>query len=292
MRLPAPARAGQEAVPPPGSAPPEPSGASVQIPLVLECDLQPRLRTEWLAARGLRGAVTVDPILLRWSRSIHRKDPAPRERTASRERGYRQSVKAAQDRHHRRHGFLGELEPLRIESFEDREARLHTQSLATLRNVRQHEAARWRRARARFRELPRELQRSLAERWNHSGVPSDAAYLLTFLDAHAPTPERIAEKRAARENSMRIHREVCTRTGTPWIEHAGCGGILQDWIGASRSWTCLGCERHFTLAAARAAAAAGELTLVDPRTAVQAELSLGAATRRRASPGHPRKEEG
>ncbi len=81
-------------------------------------------------ARGLRGAVVREPIVLRWRKAAWRKDPAPRERTATRERGYRRSLKAAEERHRRDHGFLDGLEPLRVESYEDREARIHGQHVS------------------------------------------------------------------------------------------------------------------------------------------------------------------
>ncbi|HEX2093744.1 MAG TPA: hypothetical protein VHG28_15180 [Longimicrobiaceae bacterium] len=222
--------------------------------------------------RGLRGAVVREPIVLRWRKAAWRKDPAPRERTATRERGYRQSLKAEEERHRRDHGFLGELTPLRVESFEDRETRLHAQHVSASRRRRDDHADSWRRARRRLRELPRDLQRAIAEEWNASWVPADPVYLLTFLDRRAPTPERVAELRAAREHTADAIRRARTKHGTPWMEHAGCGGVLQEWHGGPRNHTCLRCQRTFTHAAA--ALREGEIVIVDPRTALQEGLPL------------------
>lgn len=228
----------------------------------------------WLAARGLRGAVTREPIVLRWRKAAWRKDPAPRERSATRERGYRQSLKAAEERHRRDHGFLGDLEPLRVESYEDRETRIHAQHVSASRRRRDDHADGWRRARRRLRELPRDLQRVIAEEWNASRVPADPVYLLTFLDRRAPSPERVAELRAAREATAESIRRARTEYGIPWIEHVGCGGVLQEWHGGPSSRTCLRCGRAFTHAEACAALREGELAVVDPRTAVQERLPL------------------
>lgn len=244
-------------------APGRPAPAAARPPLA-----------EWLAARGLRGAVTREPIVLRWRKAAWRKDPAPRERSATRERGYRRSLKAAEERHHRDHRFLGGLEPLRAESYEDREARLHAQHVSASRRRRDDHADAWRRARRRFRELPRDQQRAIAEEWNASRVPADPVYLLTFLDRRAPTPERVAELRAAREATAESIRRARTEYGIPWFEHVGCGGVLQEWHGGPSSRTCLRCGRAFTHGEACAALREGELAVVDPRTVVQERLRL------------------
>jgi hypothetical protein len=229
---------------------------------------------EWLAVRGLQGAVTREPIVLRRAKAIWRKDPPPRERTATRERGYRQSLKAAEARHRRDHGFLADLAPLEAESFEDREARIHVQTVSGARRNRDRHAETWRRARRRLRELPWDEQRAIADEWNASKVPADPVYLLTLLDRRAPTPERIAELKAARERIAASIRRARTEHGTPWIEHAGCGGVLQEWHGSPRNRTCLRCERSFTHAEACTALQAGELVTVDPRTSIQEGLPL------------------
>lgn len=244
-------------------APGRPAPAAARAPLAL-----------WLAARGLQGAVTREPVVLRWRKAAWRKDPAPRERSATRERGYRRSLKAAEEQHRRDHGFLGDLEPLRVESFEDREARIHAQHVSASRHRRDDHADSWRRARRRLRELPRDLQRAIAGEWNASRVPADPVYLLTFLDRRAPTPERVAELRAAREATAASVRRARTEYGIPWIEHVGCGGVLQEWHGGPGSRTCLRCGRAFTHAEACAALREGELAVVDPRTAVQERLPL------------------
>ncbi len=233
-----------------------------------------QLQADWLGARGLHGAVTRKPIVLRRAKAIWRKDPPPRERTATRERGHRQSLKAEEERHHRDHGFLGDLAPLKVESFEDREARIHVQTVSGARRNRDRHAETWRRARRRLRELPRDQQRAIAEEWNASKVPADPVYLLTLLDRRAPTPERIAELQAARERTADSIRRARTEYGTPWIEHAGCGGVLQEWHGSPCNWTCLRCERSFTRAEACTALQAGELMTVDPRTSIQERLPL------------------
>lgn len=187
--------------------------------------------------------------------------------TASRSRRRR-------ERHRRDHGFLGDLEPLWVESYEDRETRLHAQHVSASRRRRDDHADGWRRARRRLRELPRDLQRAIAGEWNASRVPADPVYLLTFLDRRAPTPERVAELRAAREATAESIRRARTEYGTPWIEHVGCSGVLQEWHGGPSSRTCLRCGRAFTHAEACAALREGELAVVDPRTAVQERLPL------------------
>lgn len=229
---------------------------------------------EWLAVRGLRGAVTREPIVLRWAKAIWQKDPPPRERTATRERGHRQSSRAAEERYRRVHGFLGDLVPLRAESFEEREARMHAQRLSGAKRDRDRHADAWRRARRRLQELSRDQRRAVAEEWNASGVPADPVYLLTFVDSRAPTPERIEERRAAREHSADSIRRVCAQLGTPWIEHADCGGVLKEWHGGPGRHSCLRCERSFTQAEVCAGLQAGALVPVDPRTSVQVRLPL------------------
>lgn len=195
--------------------------------------------------------------------------------------GLRRSRRAAASRHERDWGMLAEVVegPTVEDTVEERIERQNAATAARFQDRRDREAAQWREARRRLRETPREQAEQLVAEWNASTAGhAEAVNLLVFLDERAPTPERIAERRAARHNMARIHREVCEKGQTWWIRHVGCpegehGFVDRRGLGPLRHLYCYGCEKEWrSRADLEAADATGELVIVDCRRAVQEAL--------------------
>jgi hypothetical protein len=194
--------------------------------------------------------------------------------------GLERSRRMAAKRHHRDWGILAPVvERKQIEqSIEQRIERKNQALRSGHRKRRADEAARWRRARQRLRELPRARALELLEQWNHGSewAPSDATALLTFLDSHAPTAERIEHLRRTRRESAEIHRSVARQLESWYIEHVGCPegelGTADRSDFGRRVLRCILCQTEWTRGDLPAAEATGELRIVDCQRAEQAVL--------------------
>lgn len=187
--------------------------------------------------------------------------------------GLARSNRAKLERHERTWGLLAPV--VEAPELDTLQARVERQN-AWLRQRRQEErdqeARDWRRARARLREISRERAVELVEAWNARGrwSPAGAVDLLVFLDMHEPTPERIEERRRAREQSREIHR----RHASWWIEHRGCVGLVDRHPAGLRLLRCDECGREWKPDELESAEASGELVMVRKPEVVQTALIL------------------
>jgi hypothetical protein len=211
-------------------------------------------------------------------------DPTAYQRqvTPQAEAGLARSARARQARHVRDWGLLADAVqgPDPVGTVEERIARFNANAERTIQARRDRAADDWRRARAKIRELPPERASELVALWNERTAGGAWGIdLLVFLDERAPSPERVAERRAARIRDAGAHRRRAEQQQTWWIQHTACpegeaGGVVKICTVPFRELRCIGCEAAWTKQTVADAEADGTLRVVDCRTAVQESMLL------------------
>ncbi|MEW5926848.1 MAG: hypothetical protein AB1941_05160 [Gemmatimonadota bacterium] len=210
------------------------------------------------------------PIVLQWQRTPWlAKNPEPLLDTPARRRGWRASINSRRARLHRDLGMFARFAP-EEETFDARLERLNRQRTLARAVERKRHADNWRAARARFRALPRSVQRTLAEAWNlrwqSSNGPAELEDHIT--QSGYPTPEHAADRAVL----ARIEEKVAARSRRaarerPWrIRHVECDGTVDRChnFAFHRAWECDTCGATWQHGdEAREAAERGELEAID-----------------------------
>jgi hypothetical protein len=106
--------------------------------------------------------------------------PSPRPRLVTHQRLRR--AQHALDRERARWGMFADQ--MVTETAEERVARVDEGVLAGVKQMRDHQAAMWRRGRRALYALPTQERQELLRQWNQSPLPGTPEYFLDFLHSH------------------------------------------------------------------------------------------------------------